>query len=302
MRSKTGIILAAVLFLSPSLLCGAQNLKAVRAGEITRADGIKEYVIPSTTIVIDLTVKHESIKTGPYARYSQKYLGVIAPLADKEIYSIESAEISWQDTGELSSMPGPVSGSSSYLVSHIEPGRDFARVLPDKTSMVNKNPEDAARDAAQTIYNLRKRKAELVMGDIGEHVYGEGLSAALERMDKIENEYLELFLGKQMISTYTVRFYVTPDRENTSYVFCRFSESKGIVPAEDLGAGPVVLDLRPEEAAQAAYPATGKPKKNKDAVEYIVADSVVCRVVEGKREVGRRTVPVYQFGIATMIE
>ena len=38
--------------------------------------------VPQTTVVVDITVARESVVTGPYARFAQKYFGVLAPLAD----------------------------------------------------------------------------------------------------------------------------------------------------------------------------------------------------------------------------
>lgn len=296
-----------VLLAACTGVCAAQSLKMSRVGEVTAADGSKRFVMPSTTIVVDVTVRHEHVRKGEYARYAQKYLGVIAPQSDKDIYEIESARIQWFDTDNLpDGTVGALPEGTFEQVLHTEPGAEFMRVLPDRTSASPRTGEDAARDAANMIYNIRKRRVDLIMGDIGENIYGEGLRTAIERMDRIENEYLELFLGKQSFTTYTERFYVVPEQGKNTYVVCRMSETRGLMPVSDLSGEPVLLELRPEGLAGTVYPArpaaddSKKGSRNQPAVsssaEYMVADMVVCRITDGKKDFAIATIPVYQMG------
>ncbi|MFR5872180.1 MAG: DUF4831 family protein [Alistipes sp.] len=44
-------------------------------------------------VKVRVVAEKESVRVGPYARFAQKYLGVIAPLADKDIYTIKSATL-----------------------------------------------------------------------------------------------------------------------------------------------------------------------------------------------------------------
>lgn len=308
MKALTKIIaVCGAAVFAGALVCPAQNLKISKAGEVTMQDGSMAYVIPSTTLTVDITVRHEKVVTGEYARFAQRYLGVIAPLADKEIYEIESAAIGWFDNDEppRRTDSGPEEGTFE-IISHIEPGTGFMRVLPDRLSPSQKNAEDAARDAANMIYNIRKRRVDLIMGDVGENVYGEGLKAALDRMDKIENEYLELFLGKQSVETYTLRFYIIPEKGKNAYVVCRLNETKGILPTGDLSGEPVMLELKPEGLASAAYPPLSADQARKNsrnqpasAGSYTVADMVVAKITDGRKDYVTERVPVYQMGVRT---
>ena len=60
-----------------------QVLDVAPVGDAVMPDGRRVYAMPQTTVVVDITVARESVVTGPYARFAQKYFGVIAPLADK---------------------------------------------------------------------------------------------------------------------------------------------------------------------------------------------------------------------------
>ncbi len=86
-----------------------QVLDVAPVGDAVMPDGRRVYAMPQTTVVVDITVARESVVTGPYARFAQKYFGVIAPLADKETYTLRSAAVSRYDpvvTRDLN--PGPV--------------------------------------------------------------------------------------------------------------------------------------------------------------------------------------------------
>ncbi len=57
--------------------------------------GPLSYSQPRTVLKVEVVVEKESIRKGPYARYAQKYLGVVAPLTDKDSYRIAGADISY---------------------------------------------------------------------------------------------------------------------------------------------------------------------------------------------------------------
>ncbi len=301
-KSRAFAVLAAVILVAIS--ASGQNLRIVRTGEVSRADGTREYVAAETVIAVDITVRRESVRKGPYARFAQRYFGAIAPLADKDIYEITAASIGWWDN--TTAQPGgytvPLPADATPVVaSHTWSATDFVKVQPDRLSATDKSAEEAAREAAQTIFNLRKRRIELITGEYAETVFGEGLRAAIERIDRMENEYLELFYGKQVVTTHTERYIIVPDGGRNAYIVCRFSEGAGLLPDSDLAGQPVLLELRPLGKAQEAYhvvPVKGKQaKQSKERATYAVSDNVLCRVTDGKRELAQRIVPVFQYGV-----
>lgn len=279
-----------------------QTLGMSPVGETTLPDGTKAYVMPQTTVVVDITVTRESIKTGPYARFAQKYFGVIAPLADKDTYTLESARINYYDVNNPQSFnPGALPSPVTTVYSHTVVEGDFPRVLPDRRELQSISPDNAAAKAAQAIFDLRKRRAELVTGDYAENVYGAGLQAAIDRMDMMENEYLELFFGKKTEQTYTVRYSVIPSAGAATTVICRFRPESGLLPADDLSGEPVVLECRPQGAAAAAYPPERRRNFKSTDREYAVADMVDCRVLFERRQLGQAVIPIYQYGTRTVV-
>ena len=247
---------------------------------------------PRTILAVDVTVEHDVTLSGPYARYAQKFLGVRAPLTDKTTWSITGAQIALLDGDTYLKAAAPVP-ASARLLSHTASENEFARLQPDKTDMTTPALEDAARAAAAQIFSLRRHRIELVTGEAGENVFGEGLKAALEEIDRMEQSYLELFLGKRIVSTETRRYVVYPQADKKQYIVCRFSPAAGLLPDTDLSGDIVLLQIEPSGAAKSDLEAG--PKETQ-VVACRVADPSTCIVVSGGREYARAVLPVFEFG------
>lgn len=289
MRQTTKLLLAAALVLAATT-APAQQLGMMKRGETVLPDGSRAYVNPSTTLAVDITVKRIETVTGPYARYAQRYFGVIAPLADKCTYSIEAVQIGTPE-GCCAATGCPDTAVAA----------EFPRVLPDKMSSATVTTEEAAAQAAKRIFELRKRRIELVTGEYAETVYGAGLPAALERMDAMEAELLELFFGKRSVTVTTRRFLVAPDADAAATVVCRFRDTAGILSADDLSGEPIVLECRPQGLAARLLASEGRRGKSSNDAAWVVQDMVSCRVTYGREELAEASIPMYQFGAATTV-
>jgi hypothetical protein len=279
------------------LLFAAHNVsaQAPEAYKLTFEGGSNPpaYALPYTTVKVRLTIEKESVVSGPYARFAQKFLGAMAPLTNKETYAITSAEMDYTTpTHTITEKQRALHADKSVAMSHVYDKTSFPKATPDRMSMVDKSSEDMARDAANTIYTIRKRRFDLISGEAGENVFGAGLEDAIKAMNDMENAYLELFLGKRIVTTMVREFNVVPERGETNCVICRFSDTLGILPDSDLSGRPVALMLTPERRVVA-----GVQKSDKRAVEYYaVPDYAVCRVMDDNRELATERLPIYQLG------
>ena len=241
---------------------------------------------------MDVTVERDQTLTGPYARYAQKYLGVRAPLADKTTWNITGAQIALLDCGTCLDAGAPAP-ASTRIFNHATSDEEFARLQPDKTDMTTPALEDAARAAADRIFSLRRHRIELITGEAGENVFGEGLKAALAEIDRMEQSYLELFLGKRIVSTETRRYVVYPQADKKQYIVCRFSPAAGLLPDSDLSGDIVLLQIEPSGNTKCDLEAG--PKET-SVVACRVADPSTCTVLSGGREYARAVLPVFEFG------
>ena len=268
----------------------AQSLQGIPVG-IVEKDGGFIYSNPQSIVRVTLTVHKDVVKVGPYARFSQRYLGVIAPLSDRTTYSIVDATIEALDN---SSDNTPVTaGSVAMVQSHITSDTAFMRVGIDRMAINERSIEDMAQEAANMIYTIRRRRFDMISGEAGENVFGAGLGYAVEALDKREQEYLSLFLGKQYTVEQRIVVDVIPVEGRTNYTVCRFLDSDGVLADDDLSGKPIILELRGEGLPITAPPV---PRRYSSVVQYRFADMVQCRLLDDNGELARARMPIYQMG------
>lgn len=283
-------LLALTLLLAGSAV--AQNPYIALEGATETVEGIR-ISQPRTILAVDMTVECDRTLAGPYARYAQKFLGVRPALADKTTWSISSSRISLLDGATCLNATAPAA-AATRVQSYADSAEEFARLQPDKLEMTTSSLEDAARTAAERIFSLRRHRLELITGEAGENVFGEGLKAALEEIDRQEQSYLELFLGKHVTTTSTRRYVVYPQTDKNQYIVCRFSPASGLLPENDLSGDIVLLQIEPSGAEPGAGLEAGPKEQN--VVRCRVADPSTCTVLSGGQEYARSVLPVFEFG------
>lgn len=276
------------------VVCGgvaAQNPYIALQGANETADGIVVSQ-PRTVLAVDVTVEKDVTLSGPYARYAQKFLGVRAPLTDKTGWAVTGAAVALLDAKACLDAPAP-DEPSRRVMTYAAADDEFARLQADKNDMTVLALEDAAREAANTIFSLRKHRLELITGEAGENVFGEGLKSALAEIERLEQSYLELFLGKRILTTETRRYVVYPQADKKQYIVCRFSPASGLLPESDLSGDMVLLQIEPSGNTSNALEASAKET---NVVACRVADPSVCTVIAGGREYARAVLPLFEFG------
>ncbi len=347
-------LLLLILAAAAAVPGAAQSVRAYKTqpGGATEGNAVT-YALPRTTVTVRLVARREVIKKGPYARFAQKYLGVVAPLTDKTLYTLEGASMTYAEEADPSAVyvlenpdkspfrlytstieglmaptPKDAEAGTAYrfdgtdgeeyvfkdlgisplidekvvtTYSNIESDTGFVSVPVDRRETVEMSLEDMAADAASTIFTLRKRRFDLVTGEAGENVFGAGMQAALDEMRRIEDEYLALFLGKRFTQKVVRSYEVLPEAGRNSIIVCRFSETAGLLPDNDLSGRPIVLELTPEKKVQNTVLPSRNPKDNRGTVFYRVADAVRCRLTDGRDVLLSERIPVYQFGAVVEI-
>lgn len=135
----------------------AQNNYCAVAGTYHDAEGKIAISDPKTTLQVQLTVTQEQTIVGPYAKYAQKFLGVRPALVERTSYNITNAVIALAPE-QATALPadGYTSKAETYLGSLDE----FAKITPDRLSSSMISVEDAAQQAAQMIFSIRKHRME----------------------------------------------------------------------------------------------------------------------------------------------
>lgn len=244
-----------------------------------------------TTLYVNLTAQRTTITAGPYARYAQKYLGITAPLADKVLLELVEANIN--DINELA--PSVVADEQPREALHMHPSEGFPKLPIDKTSASPESLEDSARKAANRIFEIRRNRFELITGMAGENVFGGGLKAALKELDRLEQEFLSLFLGRQTSQIVAGRYRVTPQLGLTTYTIAKFSQTDGFLAPDAASGDAILLTLRLlGSASPAGLQLADRPSSRTRTVRIPV--DAECRISLTDNQLTSRVLPITQFG------
>lgn len=279
------------------LACGAataQNTpyKAV-VGTYIDASGALAVSDPSTSVAVDLIVEKEQTVIGPYARYAQKFLNMRGSLVDKTVYSLKGVKLAV--TGGEDVIADAVPAAEVTETSYMGSASEFAKVLPDRMSATAVSEEEAAANAAQAIFSIRKHRMDLITGEAGENVFGAGLKDALAALDAAEQEYLELFFGKRVVTTSVERVVIPMVEGVQSYAVARISSSAGVVAADAKDGDAVTLEVAPSGRARLSSIVEADPK-SKTAVKVRVADPSTCTVKVGDKVLTSAVLPLFEMG------
>ena len=270
-------------------LCGvasASSQNIARAGVYRAADGETVVSVPKSTVEVELRIAERSFTPGVYARYAQKYLGVRAPLTSHVETSILSASVALADSAPVRVCVPQPDDDAAAETSPLPSNRMNGRAV---------SPEEQASATADMIFSLRKHRMDLITGESGENVFGAGLSSALDEIARLEKEYLEMFYGSTVVDERTVRFLVVPSRGERNYILCRYRDGAGVLPLSDLSGEAVMLHIEPSAEPNAEeLPIADAKDKNK--VEYVVANVAKCTLLCGTRELAEISLPIYQYG------
>jgi hypothetical protein len=118
-----------------------------------------------------------------------------------------------------------------------------------------KTLEQKAEEASNFIINLRERRYELQSGDSDVFPEGTTLETMISELNKLEKEYLTLFIGKIFTQRYSRSFFITPSGTVENITFMKLSAGKGILPADSPEGESVTIEISP-------LGSTGVLKKN----------------------------------------
>ena len=101
-----------------------------------------------------------------------------------------------------------------------------------KSSWIDKSANDKAKDAAIQIENIRESRYNLISG-YQEVNYGSSIVYMDHQLQKMEDQYMELFLGKTIKTLETKTVYFIPNKNNSSIEIMKFSDGKSVIARTD---------------------------------------------------------------------
>jgi hypothetical protein len=177
--------------------------------------------------------------------------------------------------------------------------------LPEESSTTKepeneKTLEQKAEIAANNIVKIRKRRLDLVSGKKTYYPEGLALTVGLQELDKIEAEYISLFIGQVMSDTIKRTYYYIPkagsDPERNEV--CRFSETLGFEDAQSSMGQPVIVELKDMQITgvldhlQLSIPIP----ESQNMLFYRVPDNAEVKVYFGSKLLSDSELKLFQYG------
>lgn len=179
----------------------------------------------------------------------------------------------------------------------------FAKVPVTETKTVYKSFAEKAEEAANFIFTIREKRVELLTGMADFYPEGKALEVALEELNRLENDYLALFIGKRFTSHYSATFEFTPTAQELEqpYILFRYNEEKGLLAANDLSGRPIIIELEQmNQTKNLSFLMDDKVNREgleyKNKLYYRVPDVVQVKVYDGNNMLASRKVEVEQYG------
>ncbi|HBS86205.1 MAG: hypothetical protein A2W91_09460 [Bacteroidetes bacterium GWF2_38_335] len=175
-----------------------------------------------------------------------------------------------------------------------------------KKYISRKTEEEVAKDAADFIVKLRKRKSKLMMGIYTNHPKGSAYVNMISDMDKLESEYLSLFTGVTDEQTMNYSFYFVPgDGSHTeSSVLFRFSDSGGIFESSENNGQPYYIgcaDNGQTTAIDSLMAHNPKLAKNTKGLVYRIPGEAKITISNDEKILLEKTLTIAQYGSLSLI-
>ena len=277
---KIFTILLAAVFVSLACDASAQQVVKQRIGTYKESGNVVVSEA-TTTLVVDLTVECEEFEAGVYARYAQKYFGKRASLVSRMSYALVGGDVAVLDAPSYYAAPANIVTESVVTAGD--------KVMVDRLAADELTQEEAAKRAAERIFELRAARQDILLGEYGDGVYGAGLEAALREIERLENEYLKLFYGIRTVTTTTHRYTMPVSADMPNNVIARFNSEEGLLAKDNVAGDIVMVSVTPSVMS---YPVSNP----KGTVAYRYANNANVTVSFAQEVLARRVLPIFEFG------
>ena len=173
----------------------------------------------------------------------------------------------------------------------------YSKVAVQQQMVVEKSLETRAKEAADMIFRLRRKRIDIITGDTDATYSGEAMASAIEELSRLEKEYMTLFYGYSELRTQKMSYDIVPSASNQKqmYIAFRISDKDGLVAADNMSGKPYVLELVPQKIAAPAASASGKGSQ----MYYRVPAICFAKLSDGVNVILQTRIPVYQLGVVS---
>ena len=162
----------------------------------------------------------------------------------------------------------------------------IVQVPVEESYEVEKTLEMKAQEAAKMVLRAREERFNITIGNTDATYSGEALGAAIRELERVEKEYLRLFVGRRPLKE---SFDIIPQPGTQKYLAFRVSDADGIVT--EGSALPYYLEFTPESVVE------GGIRDTKNVVRYRIPAPCLVKLTADGHTLAKARIPVFQLGV-----
>ncbi len=183
----------------------------------------------------------------------------------------------------------------------------FTTVPTSKKNVVRKSLDEQAQELANQIFVLRDDRNALLVGESdGKNLpSGDALKFMHEQLNKLEESYMSMFIGKKIRLEKTYMFdYVPSGNDSDQDIIFRFSQEYGVQSKNSQKGAPVNITVRNmnENGSENTYAqrqeslkASGSKTAPSYGLAYLTNAPAMVRIVQGNNSIAEKVINVCQM-------
>lgn len=183
----------------------------------------------------------------------------------------------------------------------------FTTVPTAKKNLIRKSLDEQAQELANQIFVLRDDRNALLKGESdGKSLPdGEALKYMVEQLNKLEESYMSMFIGKKIKIEKTYVFDFIPTKGKLQEVLFKFSPEYGIVPKESTKGSPIYVEVNDlnDNAAINKYDANQKTARQRSGASqsangfaYLTNAYALVKILQNNNSLTEKTLNINQLG------
>ncbi len=176
-----------------------------------------------------------------------------------------------------------------------------------KKNLIRKSLDEQAQELANQIFVLRDDRNALLKGESdGKSLPdGEALKYMVEQLNKLEESYMSMFIGKKIKIEKTYVFDFIPTKGKLQEVLFKFSPEYGIVPKESTKGSPIYVEVNDlnDNAAINKYDANQKTARQRSGASqsangfaYLTNAYALVKILQNNNSLTEKTLNINQLG------
>ena len=183
----------------------------------------------------------------------------------------------------------------------------FTAVPTTKKNLIRKSLDEQAQELANEIFLLRDDRNALLKGESdGKSVpTGDALRYMIEQLNKLEESYMSMFIGKKIKTEKTYIFTYTPQKGTSQDILFKFSPEYGITPKESTKGSPIFVEINDlgDNVAINQYDDKQTMERQRTGVSqsangfaYLTNAYAIVKILQNNNSLSEKTLNINQLG------